>query len=475
MLSENPFGQARIGRCLGNFWVIACLALTCLAEAETIAKFTLKERFGVSHPDQPAEFSYSGGKLSAANARMVGPGGEEVAYQQLSSGNILIRTALPASRISTVYHASQVDPKKGTIVIGLNMLSSAEPVTGDVVRCEGSNLPGGLREGVNYFLKRTPEGAYQLSRQKDLSDTVDILSSRDLIVRRQGWIVDPDDPHRTLYARAHSYRTGDPIRLKSSGTLPEPLLQDRLYFVIKLTDATFRLGSSRTDALAGHAINLTTLGTGVFETTVEWTWTLVTGRSTSALAAEAVRLSDQGTSYEVTNGLTGVRVVKPAGNPNPLNEAPIQGVRLADGSWVATGPNHLYESYSQKLASFVQAYSLAVIESGPLLVRLEATYALKRPEYTYGSGHEIAGADPRAHSVTLAGNLYYWNGSTSMQFRANGGKLPCGLAENKLYWPLTRTYDQASNRTTFTLSAPKAELAWILRVRRPENRTRKKP
>ena len=435
--------------------VLAGFAAAGFAQAQTLATFTLKERFGVTHPAQPVEFSYAGGTLRASNTRMLGPGGEEIPYQQLSTGNLLIRTPLPASRISAAFSPSQIDIKADTMIINLGMLAGAYPIAGDVVQCEGSDLPGGLTTSVNYFLKLTPSGAYQLSLRKDLSDTVDITSVRSFVIRKQGWIVDPDDRSHALYAKAHPYHTGDPIWLKSTKTLPTPLVSDHPYFVIKVSGDTFRLALSRGDALNSNAINLTTLGTGIFETTVAWTWTLVAGQTRSASPADPVQLSDQGTSYEITNGATGARVVKPAGNSSPFNKAPIQGVRLADNSWTATGPNYLYQSYSQDLANFLTSYTLTVVESGPLVVRLRASYALNRPEYWYGSGNTIVTADPIADTVTLAGNQYYWNGSTSMQFHSNRGTLPCGLSENKLYWPLTRIYDQAANRTTFTLSASK--------------------
>lgn len=65
-------------------------------------------------------------------------------------------------------------------------------------------------------------------------------------------------------------------------------------------------------------------------------WTI-----TSRIAEQSCSTSDLGTNYELTNGLTGVRIAKPAGNPAPFNKAPIQGIRLADHSWSATGPNYL--------------------------------------------------------------------------------------------------------------------------------------
>ena len=438
---------------LGLRSAIAIFILAPVLDAQAIlARFNLTERFGVSHPAQPVEFSYNGAALTREAFSLLGPGGEMVPFQRLSTGSLLIRTPLPASRIGFSYKTAQIDPRTDTITINLNMLAGANPTSGDVVQLSGANVPRGIVPSANYFLKQISAGTYRLCQRKDLSDTVRLLSSGDVIVHKQGWIVDPDDPGHTLYARDHRYRTGDPILLKSSGVLPSPLVPNCPYFAIRRSENTFQLAASRSEAFNGSAIALATLGTGIFETTVDWTWTMVAGKSPAVLLDPRVQLADAGDSFTVTNGLTGVRVLKPVANPRPFNRAPIQGIRLADGSWTATGPNYLYESYSKTPASFLTEYKVKVVESGPLLVRLEASYRLNRPEYTYGSGHPLVAADPSTKTVTLAGNEYYWNGSTSMQFHRNGGTLPCGLFEKKLYWPLTRSYNQASDQTTFTLS-----------------------
>jgi len=83
---------------------------------------------------------------------------------------------------------------------------------------------------------------------------------------------------------------------------------------------------------------------------------LASGPPASCAAGAAVQVNDLGAFYQVTNGLTGVRVVKAAGNPSPFSE-PDSGIRLGEAAWTATGPNYLYESYSQKLAAFVKSYS----------------------------------------------------------------------------------------------------------------------
>src|SRR5215831_18898378 len=97
---------------------VACLVLSGSVRAQTVlAQFPLQERFGVSYPDQPVEFSYSGGRIDTRKTRMLGPGGEDVPYQQLSNGSILIRARLPGSRIATVYVPTQIDPRGDTVTI----------------------------------------------------------------------------------------------------------------------------------------------------------------------------------------------------------------------------------------------------------------------------------------------------------------------------------------------------------------------
>lgn len=448
--------------------LLKLVAIECLLLAGTLAgqggrspnppatrrlgEFRLLERFGVAHPAQPVEFPYAGAPVDPHTTHMIGPAGEDVPYQQLSNGNILIRTALPPSRKASAYTPTEINPAADTLTIDLNLLTGAYPTSGDVVQFEGTNMPGGVMRGVNYFLKQTSTGTYRLSRRKDLSDTVDISSApNNTVVRKQGWIVDPDGGGKAFYCKGHGYSTGDPILLTSTGLLPSPLSTDHPYFVIRLSGDVFQLADSHRAALTGDALAVTDTGSGLLETTVDWTWTLAAGRP-SASQFQPVELTESDKIYTVANGLTGLRVVKTAGNLRPFTLAPIQGVRLADGTWVATGPNSLYETSTPKPPAFITGYSARLIESGPLLVRIEAAYTINRPEYTYGDGYSIVTVDLRSNTIVLTGNPSYWNGSTSVQFHVNGGGLPCGLIEHKLYWPINRTYNPTLNQTTMAIS-----------------------
>ncbi len=422
--------------------------------------FTLRERFGVTHPEQPVEFSYTGGAVITSNTAMFGPTGQEVPFQQLSNGNVLIRTRLPKSAIAQTFRQyGNIDPATDTLRINLGN-QGKYPIPGDVIQIQARTLPGGISARTNYFIKnldRAP-GTFQLARSKDLGDTVEISTrgSGNAIITKQGWIIDPDDStFDTIYSKNHGYQRGDPIKLKTAGRLPVPLQSNTTYYVIRLTADTFQLASTYADAGNGAPIDISALGSGIMETSVEWVWTLMSASAPSVSVSQPVEISDRGTYWEVSNGLTGVRVVKSSANPSPYNKAPIQGVRLADGTWSGGKTNYLYNAYTSSPVDTATGYTLKILESGPLVTRMEAAYSFNRPTYTYGSGHRIISVDPANDTVMVAGNPYYWGGSTSVAFHANGGTLPCGLSENELYWPTSKAYDQSLKQTSFQFTDTK--------------------
>jgi hypothetical protein len=71
---------------------------------------------------------------------------------------------------------------------------------------------------------------------------------------------------------SHGFLTGDgPIRVTNSGgALPAGLAADTNYYVIKIDGDTFKVATSRANALAGTVVNLTGDGTGT-HTYVPWT------------------------------------------------------------------------------------------------------------------------------------------------------------------------------------------------------------
>jgi hypothetical protein len=61
---------------------------------------------------------------------------------------------------------------------------------------------------------------------------------------------------------------GTRVRLTTTTTLPAPLALATDYYVIKVSDTTFKLATSYANAIAGTAINITTTGTGTH--TISW-------------------------------------------------------------------------------------------------------------------------------------------------------------------------------------------------------------
>ncbi|MGA2134377.1 MAG: hypothetical protein ABSH50_18960 [Bryobacteraceae bacterium] len=95
----------------------------------------------------------------------------------------------------------------------------------------------------------------------------------------------------------------------------------------------------------------------------EAAWKLYTGRAPQNFP-EAVHIAETPAYYEITNGLTGVRIPRD-GHPGL---APIQGLLYRDGVWTATGPNPLEGAGSPT------RMTVRFIARGPLRVIVEVIY-----------------------------------------------------------------------------------------------------
>ena len=128
-----------------------------------------------------------------------------------------------------------------------------------------------------------------------------------------------------------------------------------------------------------------------------YTWTLQSGTAPSATQTNAVALHVSGNNYELTNGLTGVRIITAAANGGAHNLAPIQGIQLANGTWTGarSNANLLYSEASNYTGCIgcalntpmpsATGYAVTVVDSGPLKTVLKAEYTFNRPRYAYGS------------------------------------------------------------------------------------------
>jgi hypothetical protein len=139
-------------------------------------------------------------------------------------------------------------------------------------------------------------------------------------------------------------------------------------------------------------------------------WTLEAGPPSAAQTLNGVKVTRAGSSYEVTNGLTGIRIGSTEGNPKPWNHAPIQGILLPGGVWTGVGamPNLLYAERSagavggalNTAMTNVTGYNATVTDPGPLKVVIKAAYTFARPRYAYGTTL-INEAGPGHYTLTM--------------------------------------------------------------------------
>lgn len=110
----------------------ALLALQGRARAQNrvIRTFRLTEEFNVSHPRQLVELDCPQ-SFNAASSSMLGPDGNEVPYQLLSSGNVLIETDLPAGA-AKVYQLVSGSAPNSTARIQLTTQNGFHEITNGI-------------------------------------------------------------------------------------------------------------------------------------------------------------------------------------------------------------------------------------------------------------------------------------------------------------------------------------------------------
>jgi len=113
----------------------------------------------------------------------------------------------------------------------------------------------------------------------------------------------------------------------------------------------------------------------------------------------------------------------------------------------------------------VKSYSVAVIESGPLLVRLEATYALNRRSIRMDRGTRSQ-RGIRWRNVALAGDLYYWNAIDFMQFRATVERFRAGWRRTSSVLAGEPDIRPGCGQTISRCATRKADRRWTSPARR---------
>lgn len=84
--------------------------------------------------------------------------------------------------------------------------------------------------------------------------------------------------------------TGTRVRVSTTTTLPSPLVAATDYYLIKVSDTTYKLATSYANAIAGTAIDITTTGTGTH--TLSW----LLPRYTNGAGVQAIIFNPQATA-----------------------------------------------------------------------------------------------------------------------------------------------------------------------------------
>ncbi len=143
-----------------------------------------------------------------------------------------------------------------------------------------------------------------------------------------------------------------------------------------------------------------------------YSWTLQAGVAASVPPGpNSVQVQRVGSNWEITNGLTGVRLITAEANPNPWNLAPLQGVQLSNGAWTGVGqsPNLLYAETASRPGCVgcalqtpmytATGYSVTIGDSGPLKATITATYTFNHAQYANGT-QLIGAAGPGHYTIT---------------------------------------------------------------------------
>ncbi|MHB9131237.1 MAG: hypothetical protein ACYDBB_09135 [Armatimonadota bacterium] len=427
-----------------------------------VQRFTLTERFGVSHPDQIVDFDLPAGVVvDPKNSYLVSPRGDEVAYQLIEGGRkIAIETHLPASvrqrPACRLYRGIVNDPGFAHSFAVSSPYFAGEYyfAPGCIVRFSGQTVPAPFTPGKDYFVKERKyhqqtgyrwtfseaPGGPAVPVTTDPQDST-YITPRTLIV---------DVATSRIYAFMPGLRDGDPLRFTTAGQLPAPLVPGKTYYACKLDGGYFKL--SETSVRPGtepKTVTFTSAGTGEPEIEIAWTWELRSGKAPAA-ATPVVVVAHNG-QWEITNGITGVRVPTGLGEGGRV-PAPIQAFRLKDGAWSGDAFNEMERlgSIYDSVKPTLKNYTVTFVEKGPVRVVVDVVAIYDRPMWV-GWPQPIKSVNPKDHSFTLAKVDMVAFSQVRHQpvvlRTGEGGKLPAPLKPETVYYP------HLVSPGTYTLSA----------------------
>lgn len=99
-----------------------------------------------------------------------------------------------------------------------------------------------------------------------------------------------DTATNVITSTAHGWQTGQEVTLTQAGTLPAPLAKNTPYFIIRTSADAFKLATSLSNAMAGTAIDLTTVGTANTNTVTPISKNMPAGARSLRIAKASTKL-----------------------------------------------------------------------------------------------------------------------------------------------------------------------------------------
>ena len=225
--------------------------------------------YGLSAPSAPTSNLYfaiptpgAPNNLSSALAERVTFGPSSRAF---NSGTTLAVSLGVTSPTATVrYTTNRARPISTAGIVGTFTADATTDLctmtahglgNGDLVRVSG---PAPLVSTVNYFVKVVSADSFQLAIEPG-GPTIDFTASGPFQIRRDavtGTAAITDIITTTV---AHTFLSGDPVQVSTTGTLPAGLTAGTTYYVVVGSPTTFRLSNSPT---LTPIVDITTVGTG---------------------------------------------------------------------------------------------------------------------------------------------------------------------------------------------------------------------
>jgi len=382
-------------------WIVRLIVLasvslgassTAVRAQTTLGTVTYQDWTGASAPEQNLRFSHldSGASIPSglkytAN-RVLSAAGVEVPWQAMSNGDLMVRTSVPAS-LMPLSSASLTRAGNALYTVNASACAFSTNSAVKVVPFSTGSLPAPLSSGTVYFIQGCSVNGgltnYYLSNSYNGPQIALTTSgsSGGFYLEYVPFAVSGS----TFTSAGHGYHSGDTVEFTAtdSGTLPDGLNPNTLYFVCNATTDTFQVSSTSN---CQSIVIVTSSGTALPAIISTKVWTLQSGTETTVHQTNGPQAVVRGSNWEITNELTGIRIPsQQSESAGSYKLAPIQGLQLADGSWTPMVGNMQYDASGAHGDTFSTAgsttpvgYSVIFTEQGLLEISLQASLSISR-------------------------------------------------------------------------------------------------